>query len=130
LRVDDEFKTGTLKVVIDQWVTDEEARLKLNTKGNNSLIQWQSSHAFAEDLFRNIVFTLHQSYGNATIVFKEGLSRLDEHFKENNVSAKTRLKVRRSFTDRCLAIFKELQKQVDYDDETWNTFMGWRKLGS
>ncbi len=54
------MKNG-LRDVVDKWLPAEDKRRALRAKANSSLMKWQKAEAFAEDLFRDVMFTLKAS---------------------------------------------------------------------
>lgn len=128
LRLDDGMKNG-LRDVVDKWLPEEDKRRALRAEANSSLMKWQKAEAFAEDLFRDVMFTLKKSgLGQSSAVFEQSQLRLNKKFDQIGLSDATRTKVQNSFRSKCLNIFHAIQKAVfEEEDTTWNDFLKYRK---
>jgi len=128
LRLDDGMKNG-LRDVVDKWLPAEDKRRKLRADKNTHLFRWQQSEAYAEDLFRDVMFTLKKSgYFQATAIFQEALGKLNRKLQKIGVSDATTTKVRKDFADKCTGIFHAIQKATfEEEDTTWNDFLRYRK---
>lgn len=127
LRIDGDYKTGTLLRVIDQWLVAENEKLRLNADKNSALLKWQQAHFYSENLFKDVVYTLQGGFSAAKDVFRVSLQRLEAYFEKHEVPKATRIRIKRSFSDRCLAIFQELSQASEAYDPVWKTFERWRK---
>lgn len=128
LRLDDGMKNG-LRDVVDKWLPEEDKRRALRAEANSNLMKWQKAEAFAEDLFRAVMYTLQKSGLNqSSAVFVESQRRLNEKFDKIGLSDVTRTKVHDSFRAKCFNIFHAIQKAVfEEEDTTWNAFLRYRK---
>lgn len=128
LRLDDGMKNG-LRDAVDKWLPAEDKRRALRAEANSSLMRWQKAEAFAEDLFRDVMFTLKASgYYQSSAVFEEAQRKLNKKFDQIGLSDATRTKVRDSFSAKCLNVFHAIQKATfEEEDTTWNDFLRYRK---
>lgn len=129
LRLDEEYTTGTFRTVMDGWVAAEAKRLKVVNTKNQNLVKWQKAHAKMEQLFKNVMYSLHlHGYAHAKKTFGEADRQLAMYFGKLHLADETRAKVRRSFTDRCTNIFKTLRDQAAErpdQDQLNQTFQAW-----
>ncbi len=129
LRLDDDMKNG-LRDVVDKWLPEEDKRRALRADANSNLMKWQKAEAFAEDLFRGVMYTLKKSGLNQSgAVFEESQFRLNKKFDQIGLSDATRTKIRDSFRAKCLNIFHAIQKATfEEEDTTWKNFLRYQKM--
>ncbi len=128
LRLDDGMKNG-LRDVVDKWLHSEDKRRQLRADKNTHLFRWQQGEAYAENLFRDVMFTLKKSgYYQATAIFQEALVKLNKKLQKIEASESTATKVRSAFADKCTGIFHAIQEATfEEEDPTWNDFLRYRK---
>lgn len=125
--------TGGFRDVVEKWLPEEMARLRLRAEKQSKLMIWQKGTAYSEDLFKRVIETLNQGHARSHTVFKEAERELSTYFQKINAPERMQARFRKAFSERFLNFFQELEQEAKekYDqqqDQPWLDFERYRKL--
>jgi hypothetical protein len=110
LRIDDNYHSGTLKTVIDQWIPKEQERLHLRQKENESLVKWQYAVHFSNKLFLEVIRDLRDGFSKGLRTYRTAFSRLDSIAEKYKLPAALKTKIKEQFTNRTYSILKQVEQ--------------------
>lgn len=129
LRTDDEYQSGTLKTVVDEWIPREERRLFVYDKKRSTMVRWQYAVRFSDKVFLEVVKALKTSFSLGLQATNQAFIRLDNLFEKYDLPPSAKKELRKRFADRTYAILKELDKIGTLEtDAIWATFERHQKL--
>jgi len=114
LRIDDEYISGTLKVVVDQWVPKEEKRLLAYENQRADFVKWQYAVRYVDKVFLEVTKAFSSGFHSALFECQNGLKRIDSLFEKYELPQSTRTVLRKRYVDRISAIACEVKQLGKY----------------
>ena len=130
LRIDDEFKSGTLKTVVDKWIPDERKRLQVVHHAHRKFVNWQYAHQASDKLFLEVVKGMKKGFSTGAATYNAAFKKLDVYFEKYELPKQIQDKMRQQFADRTYTILKEAEtlSEENKRDKTWSAFLLFRKM--
>jgi len=129
LRIDDEYQSGTLKTIVDEWIPKEEKRLLVYDNHLSEMVKWQYAVRFTDKVFLEVVMQLKKSFSLGLKACKTGFGRLDTQFEKYELSESVRKQLKKRYADRMSAVITEMERLGEQgNDTTWFTFQRYRKI--
>ena len=110
LRVDDAYKSGTLRHVIEDWIPKERRRLALNLENDQPFLAWQYATAKAELLFFSFAKKLRKGFHNAITGAQTSVKNLRAFCQELGLSLSAQTKIINGFVDRINVILRQTKE--------------------
>ena len=128
LRIDGEYTSGTLKVVIDKWIPKEEKRLLVYENQRTDFIKWQYAVRYVDKVFFEVIQALRKGFHTGLAECANGLKRIESIFEKYELAPSTRQVLRKRYLDRISGITTELnQLGKPENDQIWSAFELYRK---
>lgn len=124
LRVDDEYQSGTLKIVVDKWIPKEQKRLKVVKTTNQQFVNWQYAYHASDQLFMEVTKGMKKGFSTGLATYNAAFEKLDYYFDKYELPTPTRDRMRQQFADRTYAILEKVDAldESNKPDKTWSAF--------
>ncbi len=129
LRVDDEYQSGTLKIVVDKWIPKEQKRLQVVHNANQQFVNWQYAHHASDKLFMEVTKGMKKGFSTGLATYGAAFEKLDYYFEKYELPNQTRAKMRQQFADRTYAILEKVNTldESTKQDKIWSAFKLFQK---
>ena len=111
LRVDGEYKSGTLLRVIEEWVPKERTRLSVILEKDKKFLNWQKVTTKAELLFFSFAKKLRKGFHVAIAAARSAAKSLRTLCEEAGISEKSRTKIIDGFMEKVNIILQQTQER-------------------
>ena len=100
LRVDGEYKSGTLLRVIEEWIPKEQKRLLLNVEEDQQLLAWQYATVKADLLFFSFAKSLRKGFHTGLTTARTAAKNLRVFCEEADISSNSKNTIMNNFMER------------------------------
>jgi hypothetical protein len=111
LRIDGEYKSGTLLHVIEEWIPKERTRLSIILEKDKKLLNWQVVVSKAELLFSSFAKKLRKGFHTAVAAARSAARSLRTFCEEAGISGKSKTNIIDGFMEKVNIILQQTQER-------------------
>jgi len=128
LSLDNSYVSGTLKYVIDNWVSAEDKRFKHWNQLNRTKVSKQYAFQQKERLYMAFIKALKKDFSLGLATMKRNYKQLAHWMQQNAIDEAYQQEMLSEFRSRTLHILNDLNQLGDTEiDKTYKTFERYRK---